>query len=75
MARVLIIEYDCGTEYQMDLPAVTQNRQGGVLNKKLDDARIADLAKILNARHDRECDACRVPEPAYDIPTVEFVSE
>lgn len=54
MSAVIVAEYDCGHEYEIPLtPAQRQIR-----SRKIRDQVYGDLAKILHARHERECETC-----------------
>jgi len=63
MALVLAAEYDCGIGYETAIPrTMLRRRSSPSLDDRVRKSLIKDLTKILDARHERECDACYQPD-------------
>jgi len=59
MSAVIAVEYECGNEYEVRLTP----EQRRIKNPKIKARVFGDLAKVLHARHERECDTCLLNRP------------
>jgi hypothetical protein len=57
--RLLTIEYDCGTSYELQVP-----RELDQTSEKMRKLVLKDMEQVLHARHDRACEFCVPSDPS-----------